>query len=106
MNNSEWKFDESSKTLAGGIAVTNPPRINQVVEAVKNSSGIGVEVSENETISWHGKLARWGFLSEITCAAAMAGTEKLIKLGALNKISNVVIPITGSGLKDIDKVRF
>ena len=102
LNNSKWEFDESSKTLAGGIAVTNPPRINQVVEAVKNSSGIGVEVSENETISWHRKLAKWGFLSEITCAAAMAGTEKLIELGVLNKISNVVIPITGSGLKDID----
>ena len=106
LNNSKWEFDESSKTLAGGIAVTNPPRINQVVEAVKNSSGIGVEVSENKTINWHRKLARWGFLSEITCAAAMAGTEKLIELGVLNKISNVVIPITGSGLKDIDKVKF
>ena len=106
LNNFNWEFDESSKTLAGGIAVTNPPRINQVVEAVKSSSGIGMEVSESEIISWHRKLARWGFLSEITCAAAMAGTEKLIELGVLNKTSNVVIPITGSGLKDIDKVSF
>ena len=106
LNNFNWEFNESSKTLAGGIAVTNPPRINQVVEAVKSSSGIGMEVSESEIISWHRKLARWGFLSEITCAAAMAGTEKLIELGVLNKTSNVVIPITGSGLKDIDKVSF
>ena len=106
LNNSEWEFDESSKTLAGGIAVTNPPRINQVVEAVNNCSGFGVEVKEAEIIEWHRKLAKWGFLSEITCAAAMAGTEKLIDSGALNKASNVVIPITVSGLKDLDKVNF
>ncbi len=106
INNQDWKFNKFSTTLAGGIAVTNPPRINQAVEAVKNSSGSGIEVSEKEIIGWHRKLAKWGFLSEITCAAAMAGTEKLIQAGTLNKNSRVVIPITGSGLKDIDKVNF
>ena len=106
INNLNWKFNQNSTTLAGGIAVTNPPRINQVVEAVRNTSGSGVEVSEKEIIGWHRKLAKWGILSEITCAAAMAGTEKLIDVGILNKNSNVVIPVTGSGLKDIDKVIF
>lgn len=105
-NNLNWEFDRSSKTLAGGIAVTNPPRINQVIKAIQLSNGNAIEVSENQVLSWHKKLAEWGFLSEITCAAALAGTEILIKKGIINKKSNLVVPITGSGLKDIDNVNF
>ena len=103
-NNLKWNFDKSANTLAGGIAVTNPPRINQVIDALKISKGKALEVSEENVLNWHRKLATWGILSEITCAAALSGTEKLIESGILNKNSNVLIPITGSGLKDIDKV--
>ena len=105
-NSLEWKFNEFSKTLAGGIAVSNPPRLNQVIESIRNSNGKAIEVSEANILNWHKELASWGFLSEITCAAALAGTEKLIESGVINEKSNIVIPITGSGLKDLDKVNF
>ena len=105
-NSLDWEFNELSKTLAGGIAVSNPPRLNQVIESIRTSNGKAIEVSESNILNWHKKLASWGFLSEITCAAALAGTEKLIESGVINEKSNIVIPITGSGLKDLDKVNF
>ena len=106
INNFDWKFDASSKTLAGGIAVTDPPRINQVIECINASSGESEIVSEEKTLSWHREIANWGILSEITCAAALAGVEKLINKKVIGKNSNVLVPITGSGLKDLSNVKF
>ena len=45
-NSSEWKFNEFSKTLAGGIAVSNPPRLNQVIESIRKSNGKAIEVQK------------------------------------------------------------
>ena len=38
-NSINWKFNEFSKILAGGIAVSNPPRLNQVIESIRTSNG-------------------------------------------------------------------
>ena len=105
-NNLDWQFDPSSKTLAGGIAVSDPPRINQVIECIRKSGAECEIVSEEKTLSWHKEIANWGILSEITCAAALSGTEKLLNRGVIGKDSNVVVPITGSGLKDLSSVKF
>ncbi|MEC7920827.1 MAG: threonine synthase [Chloroflexota bacterium] len=103
--NLDWEFDVNSKTLAGGIAVSDPPRINQVIDAIKESESECEIVSEEKTLSWHKEIASWGILSEITCAAALAGTEKLLNRGVIGKDSNVIVPITGSGLKDLSNVK-
>ena len=100
-NNNDWKFDQSSKTLAGGIAVTTPPRITQVLQCIKNSGSEAIIVSESSILGWHNKLALLGILSEITCAAAFSGVEQLKKMNIIGKDSKVLVPVTGSGLKDL-----
>ena len=52
-------------------------------------------------ISWQKILASdEGIYAEPTSATALAGAEKLIKSGDIDKTSRMLIPITGSGLKD------
>lgn len=103
-NKKPWSFDSDSTTLAGGIAVSDPPRINQVLNCLSKSNSSSEIVSEHEVLKWHKEIATWGILSEITCAAALAGCEVLERKGIINKTSNVLVPITGSGLKDISNV--
>ena len=103
INNRKWKFDsEKSTTIAGGIAVTEPPpRQQQVVQSVLESNGSSVIVEDKAISYWHKKLASLGVLVEPTCAAVLAGVERLCQIGVLSKKSRVLVPLTGSGLKDM-----
>ena len=46
-------------------------------------------------------LKQSGVLVEPTCAAVIAGVEKLREIGELSSNSKVLVPLTGSGLKDL-----
>ena len=100
-----WNAGMISSTKAGGIAVGAPPRIIQVIDAMRASGGYCETVNEKEITDWQLKLARLeGIYSEPTSAAAFAGTLKLIRSGKIRKGSTVMVPITGSGLKDLSPV--
>ena len=58
-------------------------------------------MSESSILEWHKKLALMGILSEITCAAAFSGVHHLEKMNIIGKDSKVLVPVTGSGLKDL-----
>ena len=105
VRNETWNSQMVSTTKAGGIAVGSPPRIDQVIDIMKTSGGQCDTVQENEIIDWQLKLAKLeGIYSEPTSAAAFAGTLKLIQSGKIPKDSTVLVPITGSGLKDLSPV--
>ena len=104
-NNLDWEFDQTSKTLAGGIAVSEPPRINQVLQCIEDSGSEAIVVSESSILDCHNKLALSGILSEITCAAAFSGVEQLKNMNVLNNNSKILVPIPGSGLKDLANAR-
>ena len=103
-NNIDWEFDTSSSTLAGGIAVSDPPRINQVIQCIIESEASAIVVDEEDILNWHKKIAKLGILSEITSAAVFAGVESLINMNKINEESVVLVPVTGSGLKDLSNV--
>ena len=97
----KWNFDPSSKTIASGISVSNPPRLIEIVDAIKNSDGSATSSSDNEALIWHEILAKEeGIYSEKTCAFSFATLEKLVKSGIIKKNEKIIIPITGSGLKE------
>ena len=103
--NELWHGNMVTATKAGGIAVGSPPRIAQVINAMKASDGQCDTVQENEIIDWQLKLAQWeGIYSEPTSAAAFAGTFKLIESKKIAKGSTVLVPVTGSGLKDLSPI--
>lgn len=88
-------------TVASGIAVSKPPRALQVVSAVERFGGTGVAVSDGAILDWRRRLASSeGIFCEATSAAALAGLELLIRTGRIGANESVLIPITGSGLKE------
>jgi threonine synthase len=101
INGSAWSSDLVHPTVASGISVSNPPRIGQIIKAVQCSRGSAVAVQDEAILHWQKRLAtKEGVFCEATSAAAFAGLEKLIQQGSIPKGSRVLVPVTGSGLKE------
>ena len=97
----DWRPDAAATTIAGGIAVGAPARQQQVVEALRSTDGAAVAVQDSDILRWREWLAiKEGVLAEATSAAAFAGLELLVKQGVVAPDDAVLVPITGSGLKD------
>jgi threonine synthase len=88
-------------TLAEGIAIPNPIRMKQMLEAITHSNGEILTVSELEIISAWKEMVNEGFYIELTSAATIAG---LIKFQTLCEANLVVSLISGNGLKSTDKI--
>ena len=87
-------------SIAKDIAIPNPIHSRAVIDILRKN-GIGIAVSEEEVIDSMKMLARYeGILAEPAAATTLAGLIKLIEEGVISKSDEVVIVITGSGLKD------
>jgi threonine synthase len=84
------------ETIAEGIACSEPLRRQSVVDAIRNSGGRAVAVSESEIGNALAALVRSGFYVEPTSAAAAAGLRHLHRNASAGPI---VVVLTGSGLK-------
>lgn len=89
--------------LADALRVSNPPRLEQLVNAVKGSNGDALVIMDDELLqSWKLLLRRGGFIIEPSSAIALSGYMRLLNNNYLSKDDEVVIVLTGSGLKYID----
>lgn len=96
-----WDADEAQPTVASGISVSMPPRVRQAVRAVKGSGGSAVAVSDAAMLAWRERLAsEVGIFCEVTSAAAFAGLEAMVGDGVIGGDARVIVPVTGSGLKE------
>lgn len=86
-------------TVAEGIALVRPPRGVVILEAIRESGGGAVTVPEGEVLPAAGDLARLGFFAEPTSAAAWAGYTGLAAAGRFPDPADIVVTLTGSGLK-------
>lgn len=87
-------------TIADSISVKAPSNCYMAAEAIQKSEGWAQEVSDNEILSAQGVLARkTGIFAEPAAAAAMAGY--LAAKQRIPKGKQVVLLITGHGLKDV-----
>jgi threonine synthase len=92
-------------TIAGGIVIANPHRGRLILRILHESGAAGVGVTDDEIRRAQQELARReGLLMEPTSAAAFAGLTKLARDGAVQQYERVVVPVTGSGLKDLTPV--
>ena len=90
-----------ASTVAGGIAVGTPARLEEIVTAIKTTNGTATAVEENDIIAWRDTLAHTeGIYAEPTSAAAFAGLAQLIEQDIIPSDERVLVPITGFGLKD------
>ena len=87
----------TSPTLAEGLAIPKPIRGARVLEAVRDSGGSCVKVSEEQISTARRQAARQGLYIEPTSATALAALERVFEMAAPGE--TIVVPLTGSGLK-------
>jgi threonine synthase len=89
-------------SIAEGILIANPPRGETVLAAIRETSGSIVTVDEQAIRDAFWRLAGTGIYVEPTSAAAAAGLTRCLTEGQLALEGQVVIALTGTGLKTGD----
>ncbi len=84
-------------TIAEGIAISEPVRGLEIIEAIKNTNGTIICVNEDEIKSSHEKIQNKGYCIEPTSAATTAGIAKYTEQLAEDEV--IVSIFTGHGLK-------
>ena len=89
-------------TLADSIAVGHPRNFSKGMNAVTESGGAFVSVSDDEILESIPLLARRaGVFGEPAGVAGAAGVKRAVELGVIGRSESVAIVMTGNGLKDI-----
>jgi threonine synthase len=86
------------QTVADGIAVANPPRRDEIIDAVVASGGEFATVTDHQVIEARTELARAGWFVEPTGAVAFAEARRRQAAGPTGEL---VVPLCGSGLKSV-----
>jgi threonine synthase len=95
-------FDDiPSTTIASGISVDRPCDGLMALRAVRNTAGGMIETTDEEMLDAMRVLAaQAGVFVEPACAAAYAGLIHARQNGLIGAGDEVVLQLTGSGLKD------
>ena len=93
--------DEAGGTndLADGIQIDAPARAGQVLDALEATGGDAIAVGERAVREALDDLHRSGWYVEPTSAAAPAALRAYRERGGLGPDDDVVVPLTGHGLK-------
>ncbi len=89
-------------TLAEGIAIANPLRGKQVLEAIQATAGEIIIAPEDRILDAKKALAERGFFVETTTAATFAGFYDLCEKENHDSLGTVLIPLCGAGLKSAE----
>ena len=102
-----WRGDLESPTasacgvtIAEGIAIAEPTRASQVIDAVRHTGGQVVTVTDDEVRKALTRFCLQGWYIEPTSATALAGLSK----AGVSDGETVVVPLTGHGLKSTEKL--
>lgn len=95
---------ENPETLATAIRIGNPARWKQAEQAIAESNGTILAVSDDEILSAYRLVAQLeGVFCEPSSAAGLAGLRKKVAAGEINvEGKRIVAVLTGNGLKDPD----
>ena len=97
-----WQPMEEN-TLADSIAVGVPRNPDKALQAIEESHGLVVNVSDAEIMAAQKLLGSvCGLFGEPAGVTGTAGVKKLCEMGVLGKDDTVVTMISGNGLKDVE----
>jgi len=88
--------------LAEGIAIANPLRGKQVLEAIEATAGEIIIAPEERILDAKQALAKRGFFVETTTAATFAGFFDLYEKERRDLTKTALIPLCGAGLKSVE----
>ncbi len=101
MEGKDWEPMEEN-TIADSIAVGVPRNPDKALNAIRESNGVVVNVSDEEILAAMRLLGRTcGVFAEPAGATGTAGVKKAVENGLIPKDASVVSIVTGSGLKDV-----
>jgi threonine synthase len=86
-------------TVAEGTAIRRPIRLREMLQALRESRGQTVALTETDIMLAVRRLASMGLYVEPTCATAAAALDVLLQRGAINSRETTVVLMTGTGLK-------
>lgn len=90
---------DGKNDVADGIQIREPVRGEEIHEAIAETGGDAIGIGETATERELDRLHRAGFYTEPTCAVAPAALWEYRERGVLDADEDVVVPLTGSGLK-------
>ena len=85
------------KSLAEGLAIVKPVRGHRILQALRESGGAGLTVSEEQIHAAYCDLARHGMFAEPSSATAAAALPQVRQL--VGEKAKIIVALTGSGLK-------
>jgi threonine synthase len=94
---------EKKETLAEGIAIAEPVRGKQILQAVRQTGGTFLTVSDEEIGKSLVEVASQGAYIEPTSAATTAGASKYLASAGYSE--QIVTVFTGHGLKSVEKMK-
>jgi threonine synthase len=90
-------------TVADSISVSVPSNAHLARKAVLDSGGVSIIVTDDEILQAQKLLAaKTGIFAEPAASATVAALKKLPASGAFDPKAQIVLLITGHGLKDLD----
>ncbi len=89
-------------TIAEGASIANPVRGDQVLHAIRSTGGSAMGISEDGIANGVIAAARQGVYIEPTSGLAIEATRLLLEAGTLDSADDIVVILTGNGLKATD----
>ncbi|MCP5108970.1 MAG: pyridoxal-phosphate dependent enzyme [bacterium] len=102
-NSPQIPIIEAAETVAEGIAIAAPIRGKQIIDAVRQSGGDFIAVTETEISLALAETCRKGFYIEPTSAAVVAGIKKYLRQPGADENEVIISAFTGHGLKAGEK---
>jgi threonine synthase len=95
-----------ANTIADSISAGAPRNLYMAADAIKESNGFAVAVSDNEILSAQKEfIKQTGILCEPSSASVYAAYKNMIKEIKINSSESILLLITGNGLKDVSTLK-
>jgi threonine synthase len=91
-------------TAATAIRIGNPKSWKKALRALRLTNGLATDVTEDEIARAKAAIGREGIGCEPASATTLAGLEKLVAAGEIDRDATVVAILTGHVLKDPDYI--
>lgn len=89
-------------SVADSLVVDAPRNGRLCLQRIRESEGAGVTVTDRQIVSSIQRLARsTGVFAEPAAASVLAGLEEAMRLNLVDPDENIVLMVTGTGLKDV-----
>lgn len=105
LNSGKFEYKPAG-TIADSISAGAPRNLYMAVEAVQESVGTAVAITDENILSAQKEFIRkTGILCEPSSAATYAAFKSLLGKNYFNSSGSILLLITGNGLKDIESLK-